>query len=296
MKATEEDLHPRGPWTYLRESLPGGFRPNGLAFILAWVVLQVALPSLWSIHLRRLVGSSALPHYWGERLTARDIHEILWNGGLHQAWTGFWMPTFGIVVLYLVLWFGWRHQAEELGIRARWRPWCMGLLDALLMGLLPFGAVTWLLFLVLDYLGATGIQGLGWVAIVGRTLAPLCMGAALMVLWWLCRLDRAAEPDRPYGLRLRHALVCLWSRPIQWSSLIFVGVIIRLGIHALVLLLAWRIGGGATPGVWLILLLQALAAAINAWIIAWFMRTTARYWRQDARVRQAVSDLKRDYA
>lgn len=292
MEAPDEDLSPRGPWSCLRETLKGGFRPNGLAFILAWVAFQLAVPSLWAMHLRRLVGNSALPHYWGERITSRDVHEILQNGGLHQAWTGFWMPVFGIIILYLVLWFGWRIQAQELRIRARWKPWGLGLLDALVIGLLPLGAVTWLLVQILDLLGSTGIQGLGWLALVGRTLAPICLGSALMLQWWICRMARAAGPKVTLMHHLRNAFICLWNHPIQWSSLVLGGVVIRLGLHALVLLLAWRWGGGSTVKVWTILALQGLVAAINAWIIGWFMRAAARHWRQDARLRQTLSNLK----
>ncbi|WP_005034884.1 hypothetical protein [Holophaga foetida] len=295
MEAPDEDLSPRGPWSYLRETRSGGFRRNGLAFILAWVAFQVAVPSLWAVHLRRLVGNSALPHYWGERITAREIHEILQNGGLQQAWTGFWMPTLGIITLYLVLWFGWRIQTEELGIKARWKPWGLGILDALAIGLVPLGAVTWLLLQLLDYLGGTGIQGLGWLALLGHILAPLCLGSTLMVQWWICRLARAAEPDAPYGRHLWNAMLCLWTRPFQWSSLVLGGVVIRLGLHAIVLLLAWRWGGGSTVKVWTILIAQGLATAINAWLIGWFMRLVARLWRRETRVRQAISDLKRDF-
>jgi len=296
MESPEEDLSPRGPWSYLRGTLPGGFRPNGFGFMACWVALQVAVPSLWAVHLQRLVGNSALPHYWGERLTARDLHELIQNGGLNRAWTGFWMPVFGIIILYLLLWFGWRHQAEEVGVKARWRPWGLGLLDALLTGLIPLGAVTWLILQGLDYLGSTGIQGLGWLSLVGRTLALPCLGSALMVQWWLCRLGRASDLRPAYGRHLWQALLGLWASPLQWATLILGGVLVRLGLQLLALILAWQWGGGSTPRIWFVLLAQALAAAFNAWTIAWFMRLVARHWRQDARVRQAVSSLREDFA
>lgn len=291
-----EELTPRGPWSYLRETTKGAFRPDSLAFILAWAAFQVAVPSLWALHLRRLVGSSALPHYWGERITSREIHEILQNGGLRQAWAGFWMPVFAIILLYLILWFGWRLQSRELGIRARWKPWGLGLMDAILIGLVPLGAVTWVLLQILDFLGGTGIQGLGWLALAGSILAPLCMGSAFMLQWWICRMGRAAEPGMDFGRRLRNAFLCLWHCPIQWSSLVLAGVVIRFGLHALALLLAWRWGGGSTLKVWIILSAQVMAAAIGAWFTAWFMRLAARHWRQDARVRQRVAELKRTFA
>jgi len=296
LEAPSEELAPRGPWSYLRGTLRGGFRSDTLAFILAWAAFQIAVPSLWALHLRRLVGNSTLPHYLGERITSREIHEILHNGGLQQAWTGFWMPVFAIILLYLILWTGWRLQARELGVKARWKPWGLGLMDAVLIGLVPLGAVTWILLWVLDILASAGIQGLGWMALAGSVLVPLCAGSTFMLQWWICRMARASRPDLEFGRRLRNAFLCLWNCPIQWASLVLAGVVIRLGLHLIALLLAWHGGGGSTLKVWIILSAQALAAAINAWFTAWFMRVAARHWLQDDRVRQRVADLKRNLA
>jgi hypothetical protein len=59
-----------------------------------------------------------------------------------------------------------------------------------------------------------------------------------------------------------------------------------------VLLLAWRIGGGTTFRVWLFLLLQLLATAVNGWLMGWLLRTMAIFWHQAAIVREARAALK----
>jgi len=293
---SDESLAPRGPWSFVWETSGGGFTRNGLFFILSWVAFQWGVPSLWAVHLRRLAGNSALPHYWGERLNARDIQEMLQNGGLQQAWTGFWMPVFGILAFILILWYGWRLQAEEVHLEARWQPWMLGGVDTALIGLVPLGGLTWLILEALALLGATGIPGLGWLALVGQGLAPLCLGSTLMLQWWICRVARASRPGTPLGQHLLGAFSCLWSSPLQWASLILGGVVVRMGLQGSVLLLAWRWGGGSTLRVWTFLLLQGVAAAVNAWLIAWFLRLVARHGHRDARIRQAVADLKRQFA
>nr|WP_320132025.1 hypothetical protein [uncultured Holophaga sp.] len=296
MAETEEALTPRGPWHHTRSTWSGGRRLNTSIFILTWVLLQTLVPTLWATHLRKLTGHSTLPHYWGERLTARDLHELLVNGGLEHAWSGFWTPLALLVLLFLIIWFGWRIQAGELGLKARWAPWGLGLLDTLVVGLLPLTAVAWALDQCLAWLGGMGIQGLAWMALGGRMLLPLCLSSALMVQWWLCRMSRAAEPAMPPFRRLREDFLALWCYPVQWAVLILASVLIRSLLQALPLLAGWQWGGGATGRVWALLLLQAVAAALNAWIIAWMLRLTARFWRGDATVRQAIADLRRDFA
>jgi len=295
-ESPEATLTPRGPWAFLWKTQGGGFSRNGLLFLCSWVAFQWTLPALWAQHLRHLAGNSALPHYWGERLTAQDIQQILQSAGLQRAWTGFWMPVIGVITLGLILNYGWRLQAETVGLKARWKPWALGFLDALLLGLVPMGILTWAILEALAYLGSTGIQGLGWVSWIGQGLAPLCFGSALMLQWWICRLNRAASPEAPLGQHLFTSFLCLWTSPIQWTVLVGGGVVIRVGLQAAVMLLAWRWGGGTTPRVWGFWLLQGLAAAINAWVIAWFMRLVAKHWERYARIRQALSDLRRQFA
>ena len=296
MDTSEETPAPRGPWSYVKTAALGGRRFDLVVFILAWAALQACVPSLWATHLRKLTGHSALPHYWGERLTARELHEILVNGGLQQAWTGFWTPCIAILLFLLIIWFGWRIQAASAGVKARWTPWGLGLVDALVIGIIPLGLVAWCLSEGLLFLSDTGIQGLGWLALVGRFLILPCLGATLMLQWWICRMSRAVEPALSLPRRLLEGFLCLWSYPVQWGTLILGSVIIRLLVQGLPLLLGWRWGGGNTSSVWGLLLLQILAAAINAWIITWFIRLAAHHWRNTNQIQRTICDLKRDFS
>jgi hypothetical protein len=79
---------------------------------------------------------------------------------------------------------------------------------------------------------------------------------------------------------------------VQWSLLALGGAVLRSLLPFLVLLLAWRMGGGTPFRVWLFLLLQLLVTALNGWLLGWLLRATARFWSHDAIVRDARFALK----
>jgi hypothetical protein len=116
--------------------------------------------------------------------------------------------------------------------------------------------------------------------------------AVLNLQWWICRLGRAAGLSRGYRAHLADSFLGLWNHPIQWGLLTVGGVALRTLLSFLVLLLAWRLGGGTTFRVWLFLLLQLLVTAMNGWLMGWLLRVTARFWRHDATVRSELVTLK----
>jgi len=289
---TEEDLAPRGPWTFLVPSVPGGFSRWGWGLMGGWLLVLLGPALGWAGHLRRAAGWSALPSHWGEQITARDIWELVENGGLKHRLTN--SPTvhlFGLG-LVLVLWCGWRMQAEGAGLKARLAPWLLGALDTLLIGLLPLGLVTWLADWILAKVGGLGLDALGWTAFFGRPLLWMGFVAALNLQWWFCRLGRAAGPARGYRRHLGDAFMQLWSHPVQWGLLSLGGAALRTLLPFLVLLVAWRTGGGTAGRVWLFLLLQLAVTALNGWLMGWLLRLAARYWNHDAEVRDARAALE----
>jgi len=140
--------------------------------------------------------------------------------------------------------------------------------------------------------GQSGLDALGWLAFFGRPLVWMALIAALNVQWWLCRLGRTAGLTRGYRAHLQDCFLKLWSHPIQWGLLNVGGAALRSLLPFLVLLLAWRLGGGTTFRVWLFLLLQLLVMAINGWLMGWLLRVTALFANHDALVRDARAALK----
>ncbi len=292
---TEDALRPLGPWAFLREAVAGGLGRWGLQLMAAWALLPVLGSAAWAQHLRAHAGNSALPNYWGEMLTARDAWELAVNGQLERAPLGF-LPGLVLAVLLLwALWAGWKLQARTVELEGRLMPWLLGGLDALLLAALPLAACAWLLDRILDALAATGIQGLGWLDLVATPLVWLCAGSAFMVQWWICRIAREGEAPRGLGALGRHlgrAFLRCWLHPVEWGLLVLGGVVARTGLSFLVLRLAWAWGGGSSARVWLFLGLQVLAALLNAWLIGWMLRLSARYWRHDVRVRAEIRALR----
>lgn len=289
---TEEELAPRGPWPFLRGALPGGFCRWGWGLMGGWMLLLLGPALGWAGHLRRAAGWSALPSHWGESLSARDLWELWENGGLKHRLTN--SPTvhlFGLG-LVVVLWCGWRMQAETAGQKARLGPWLLGALDTLLIGVVPLGLVAWIVDLCLAKAGGSGLDALGWAAFFGRPLVWMSLVAALNVQWWLCRLGRSAGLAHGYRAHLGINFLRLWSHPIQWGLLSVGGAALRALPPFLVLLLAWRLGGGTTFRVWLFLLLQLLVTAVNGWVMGWLLRVTARFWNHDVLVQDARMTLK----
>ena len=289
---TEDPQAPRAPWSFLQVALPGGLGRWGWGLMLGWV-LVVTGPALgWAGHLRRAAGWSALPTHWGEQLSARDIWELWQNGGIQHRLTN--SPTvhlFGMGLI-IVLWCGWRLQAETAGTRATLGPWLLGALDTLLIGVLPLGLVAWGLDASLAYLGRLGITGLGWTAFIGRPLVWMAFIAALNIQWWLCRLGWTERLHAGWRRHLKDAFLALWSHPVQWGALALGGAAARAIPPFLVLLLAWRMGGGTSLRVWTFLLLQVLVTLLNGWILGWLLRAAALYWRHDHTVRGACTVLE----
>lgn len=290
-----------GPWHFWKAALPGGFSHWGLQLILAWVAFDALSGTAWALHLKSLAHWSALPNYWGELLTARDVWELLENGGLKEDPLGAWAPMVGFVSMVWVFWVSWRVQTRAVDLPARFGPWFWGLLETLIIGIpivvLGYG-VSW----ILEGLAGTGIQGLGWLNLVGGTLFRLCCVSTVMLQWWLCRIDRANIREQSWYLgspvvllsHLGRSLRRLWMQPFQWASFILAGVLVRVGLHFLVFLFAWKIGGGSAFRVWIFLGLQISVAALNAWLLGWFLRLTALYWQRDEQVRHVTEAFERD--
>jgi hypothetical protein len=270
----------------------GGLSRWGLQLMAGWLAFSLASGVFWAVHLRGLVGQSALANYWGELLTARDLWELAANGGMRQHWTGPWVPLAAGLALLWFLWAGWRLQADAIGRPARLGPWFWGLVDALVIGAGPLALLAGLLALGCARLGATGIPVLGWLGWVLGGLVRLAFFSALFVQWWLCRLDRAVQPAGPclgswgrlaghLGLSFRR----FWRFPAQWLTLILGGVVLRTGLTLLALGLSWRMGGGTLPKVWACLVLQLAVVAVNAWLLGWFLRLGALFLDHEATVR-----------
>jgi hypothetical protein len=257
-----------------------------------WAAFWLATHLAWAMHLKALTGWSALPNYWGELLTARDLWEVMENGGLRSHPAGPWTLLAAGGGLLWFLWAGWRLQAACAGLPARLGAWVWGLVDALLIGAVPLGLLAGALMALFGWLGATGIRGLGWLDWVGGGLVRLAFWSALFLQWWLCRLDRAQGPD---GFRLgsrgrlaAHLGLCFrrfWGHAAQWLALVVGGVVVRAGLTLAVLALAWRLGGGTLPKLFAFVVLELLVVAANAWQIGWFLRLTALFaaGRNDSR-------------
>lgn len=290
-----------GPWQFWKAALPGGFSRWGLQLILAWVAFDALAGTAWALHLKGLAQWSALPNYWGELLTARDVWELLENGGLKEDPLGAWAPMVGFLSMVWVFWASWQVQTRTVGLPTRLGPWFWGLLETLIIGIpivvLGYG-VSW----ILEGLAGTGIQGFGWLNLVGGTLFRLACVSTVMVQWWLCRIDRAGMREQSWYLgspvlllnHLGRSLRRLWMHPLQWGTFILVGVLLRVGLHFLVFLFAWKIGGGSAFRVWIFLALQLTAAATNAWLLGWFLRLTSLYWQKDEQVRHVSEAFEHD--
>lgn len=293
--ALEGDLVPRSPFECLGPGLAGGFTREGWHLLAAWCAFFLATSGLFASHLMRLAGWSALPSHWGDYLTARDLWELLEHGGLKQHPLGPLTPWAAVLTLAWVLWAGWRHQALRVGLHASLKAWFLGGLDALLIGALPLGVTAWLGLQLLDYLGGSGIPPLGWLDFILGTLFRLGTVSAWMLVWWFCRLGRAAAPWSgwaAYVHHLRDACLRLWMHPVQWFLVVLGGATLRAGLGFGALAFGWWLGGGTPGRVWAFVLIQLLACLLSAWALGWFLRTAALFWRQDRRVRQVRSDLE----
>ena len=275
MPPAVDTLKPTGPWHFWKNAIPGGFSSRGLQLIFAWVAFDALSGTAWALHLKSLAKWSALPNYWGELLTARDVWELLENGGLKEDPLGAWAPMIGFLTMVWVFWASWRIQAKAVDLPARFGPWLWGLAETMIIGIpvviLGYG-VSWLL----EGIAGSGIQGMGWLNLVGGTLFKLACVSTVMLQWWLCRIDRSGQDQESWYLgspeKLLHhvgrSFRLLWSHPVEWGTFILGGVLVRVGLHFLVFLFAWKLGGASTFRVWIFLFLQISAAALNAWLLA----------------------------
>lgn len=293
LDATDE-LSPRPPFFWIRESLSRGFGGDTLTLMVAWMAFTGISGAAWAWHLRNLSGWSALPNHWGDRLTARDVWELAVNGGWERNPIGSITAVLACLTMIWVLWAGWRLQARTVDLPSRLGPWVWGLLDALLLApslLLPLvGALA-----ALEWLGNTGIQGLGWLALVGTPLLQATTFSAFMLLWWFSRLGRAQGLRggiRGYGRHLGRGFLRLWMHPVQWFLLLFGSATLRALLGFGALLIGWRWGGGTTARVWSLLIMELIAAALGAWILGALLRLCALFWRHDDLVRDVRKQLK----
>jgi hypothetical protein len=294
LEATEE-LNARTPFSWVREALDQGVGGDVLHLMTAWMAFSGLTGTAWAFHLRSLAGWSALPNYWGDRITARDIWELSENGGWSQEPLG--TPTLVLAVLCLlwVLWAGWRLQARVVNLPHRLGPWVWGFFDAVLIGALPLLTLGLGTTLTWTWLGTSGIQGLGWMRLVLSPLLQATTVSAFMLQWWFCRLGRARgnlHSPSDYGRHLGQSFLRLWMHPVQWFVLLFGAATLRAAFGFGVLLLGWRWGGGTPARVWSLILLQLVASAAGAWILGAQLRICALFWRQDQKVRDARSLLR----
>jgi hypothetical protein len=291
----EEGVAPKGPWRFLRRAAPGGFSAWGLHLMAAWVAFQ-ALSSLGlALRLGSAVGPSRAADGWGEQLTARGLWEVMGRGGPAGGAFGPWAIAAAAAAALWAVWAGWKVQAAAAGVAARPGPLLLSVPGAICIGFPPLLALHAFLWGALGFLAESGIQPLAWADFVGSPLLRLCFASSLLLQWWLCRVDLGGRAPEGFGGWLRHmkeSSLRLWSHPVQWGAVVFLGVSARAGLSFLVLALAWRLGGQSLAGLWCLCALQALAAAANAWAIGWALRTTALFWRNDAEVRSIVGELE----
>jgi hypothetical protein len=297
--AARDPLTPRAPWSFLVQASAGGFTGQGVSLLAAWAAFFLTTNISWALHLRSLAGWSSLPNYWGELLTARDLWELVENGGLKVHWTGPAVPLAAGLSCLWFLWAGWRVQTGAVGLPARLGPWAWGFLDAVLLGLLPLLLVELFLITTFNWLGSSGIQGLGWLQWVGGAVVRLACVSAFFLQWWLCRLGRASGAPgwrmggwQALSAHLRRQALALWLHPVEWSVLVVGGVVVRTGLTFLVLALAWRMGGGTSVRVWTFLGLQVAVVLLNAWQLGWFLRLVAFYGQHDAKVQAEIGALE----
>ena len=301
---SKDPLAPRAPWTFLIQAIPGGFSGPGLGLMASWAAFFLCTNTFWALHLKALAGWSFLPNYWGELLTFRDLWELAENGGLKDHLTGPVLPVAAALGCLWFLWAGWRVQTTRVGLPPRLGAWAWGFLDAVLIAALPMFLVSHLLVSFFNLLGATGIQSFCWLEYVGGTLVRLACLSAFFLQWWLCRLGRAGHAGQGWrlgswpslGTHLAQQFLGLWRHPVQWTVLVLGGVVVRIGLTLLVLVLAWRMGGGTALRVWCFLLLELVAVLANAWLLGWFLRVSALFGHHDAAVKGEIRRLEASVA
>ncbi|HJV90843.1 MAG TPA: hypothetical protein VJ623_11100 [Holophagaceae bacterium] len=289
---TDEALTPRGPWSFLRESVSGGFTPSGLGLIAGW--LLAALPPAFFLarHLVDLAGHSALAIHWGERLDTRELLELWWNSPWRHQPLPFWALLSLLVGLALSLWSGWKMQAEQLVRQATFGPWFKGALEALLLGPLPLYLPLYVGVFLLKAFGERGIDSFAWLLFLIRPLFWLAWSGACFLQWSLLRVGRLEARSAGWLGHLRDSFLRLWLHPLQWGALIFGGALLRILLHGGALVLGWRMGGAALGRVWILVGLQLVAHVVGAWSLGWLLRVAARFTAHDAHIRRERAALE----
>ena len=286
--AMDELIQPRAPWFFLKPALPR-LRDRWLIHLgLAWMAFNGLTGALWAWHVHRLAGHSALPSYWGELLTARDAWEIWENGGLARHWMSPASIGVSLAALVWILWASWRAQAEAAACSHGFRPWLWGFFDALLLGAVPMACLGWMGTQLLGMMAGTGISWLGWVDVLGTSVLQGACISGFMLQWWMCRMGRGTVGVVDHW---KWAVAAVWMHPVQWGLLVAAGVALRSGLSFLALLTAWKWGGGGLGRVWAFLVLDLLVTVCNAWLMLWFLKLAALFWRQDTSVRNEVGRL-----
>jgi hypothetical protein len=197
-----------------------------------------------------------------------------------------------------ILWSGWKLQARTVDIKAGLMPLLASVPIALILGYLPLWIMHASLWNTFAYLESTGIQFLGWINLFIGPLLHMAFASALLLQWWLCRIDLARHMPgcaREWAIHLKDSFFRLWAHPVQWGNIVFFGVTIRAGLAFCVLLLAWKWGGQVVSRVYALFFLQIAVSAANAWIIGWALRVTALYWKHDLEVRREIRALESSF-
>jgi len=294
---------PKGPKGFLPKAVHGGFSSWGLQLIAAWVAFQFFASIRVALRLAFAVGNSQIADNWGGTLTARGLWEVMGQGqvadAVPQAWHLLdpWVIAVGAAAMLWAVWAGWKVQAGAAGVAAKPTPLLLSIPTALCIGWLPLWALHAALWGTLGLLASSGIQFLCWLDFMVSPLLHLCFASSLLVQWWLCRVDlahRAPQDIREWMGHMKEGFLHLWSHPIQWGTIVFLGVSVRTGLSFSALLLAWLWGGQSLPKLWALFAVQAIVAAANAWIIGWMLRTTALYWKNDAEVLSTIRELEKN--
>ena len=282
---------PRGPWSFLREALAFDLRGAALGLLGGWALAELVPAFLLARHVAGMAGNSALPAHWGERLDARELLEVWWNGEWRHQPLPLWGVIFLLAGLVWALWSGWRLQADMVGRKPTFGAWLLGGLESLLLGplplLLPALAALWFLRLI----GDRGIPAFAWVRVFLAPLFWLSWSGACFLQWSLCRAARLL-PKRPdWPRHMGHSFLRMWMHPIQWFGLLLGATALAVTLHGGALLLGWRLGGATTGRVWMLVLLQLVATLASAWIQAVILRLAARFTFHDAAIRDIRAEL-----
>lgn len=307
VKASYANLTPLSPIAFFKSSLPV-FNGPLWHLLLSWLAFQWILSPTWALHLKGLMGQSAMAAYWGDRISAREIWDVLVNGELQHRPMGFWVAFLALIFLLSALWAAWRVQENAVGRKASVKPWVMGLIDAIWIGILPLLLIGHFLGKILVWMGNTGFQGLAYIDLVARPLLYLTLISAFLLQWWLCRGERAEKAAqenaiqglflgtfKAYLIHLGDCLLRFWAQALSWIPLLAFGVVLRMGLHGLVLWLGWMWGGATVIKVLALFFLQGIAALSVAYLMAWMLRLVARFNAHDRIVKLEIRTLSKVY-